>query len=352
MMSLRPKMAVALVVPAVLSAAPLSAQDVRYETVTKLEMPGAAGVAMRMAARLGGGSSETVETTSIKGRKMRTDAENTSTIVDLDQQRFVWLDHDAKTYTTYTFDELLQKSQEAAAAAQRDAQQASGTDDARARLDFRFSVEPGNDRQRIAGYDADRFFLTMEAEGAYAPEGQAETQEAGMLVVLVDMLTSTDMPAFRAKSAFDDASAQQYAEAGAAMTQAMAAMFAEDPSMQVAFEQSVSEARKIEGMPVRTVTTFVSVAPGQRFDRARVTEPAAESRGPSVAEAAGRAAMGRLGGMLGGRNRQQAEPEPAEASQPTQATIFSVTSEIRNVSTDNLDASLFEIPAGYREQPQ
>ena len=119
-MSLRWKMAAAAAIPALLIAAPLSAQDVKYETVTKVDLPGAAGAAMRMAARLGGGggSMETVETTSIKGRKMRTDVAKTSTILDLDQKRFIWLDHDARTYTTYTFDELLRKSRETAAAAQ------------------------------------------------------------------------------------------------------------------------------------------------------------------------------------------------------------------------------------------
>jgi len=352
MLALRCRMAVALVVPAALAAAPARAQDVQYETVTKVELPGAAGTAMRMAARLGGGSTETVEKTSIKGRRMRTDVGTTSTILDLEGKRFIYLDNAAKTYSVYTFDELLRKAQQTSAQANTANRPASGPNDAQASFNFRFSVEPGNARQQVAGYAADRFFLIAEAEGEYVPEGSTEREKAGTLVVLSDMWTSKDVPVFQARSAFDDPSARQYADAGAALMQGLAAAFADDPRMKVALQQSVSEARKIQGMPVKTVTSFVSVAPGQRFDRAQITEPAAAQQGGGARQA-GRAALGRLGGAIRGATQQQQPAETGaqggQAAQPTQATIFTVTSEIRNVRPGNVDASLFEIPAGYRQ---
>jgi hypothetical protein len=43
---------------------------------------------------------------------------------------------------------------------------------------------------------------------------------------------------------------------------------------------------------------------------------------------------------------RQAE-QPAE--EQSQATIAKVTSEVRNIRTATLDASLFEVPAGYRQ---
>lgn len=355
MRALRFRIAVAVAVPAVFASVPARAQDVQYETVTKVELPGAAGTAMRMAARLGGGSMETVEKTSIKGRKMRTDVGTTSTILDLEGKRFIWLDNAAKTYTVSTFDELLRRAQQTGAQAGAANRPAGGSNDAQASFDFRFSVDPGNARQKVAGYDADRFFLTAEAEGEYVPEGSTEREKAGTLVVLSDMWTSKDVPVFQARSAFDDPSARQYADAGAALMQGLAAAFADDPRLKVALQQSVSEARKIQGMPVRTVTTFVSVAPGQRFDRALVTDPAAAQQGGGGARQAGRAALGRLGGAIRGATQQQpAEPaaqggQGGQAAQPAQATILTVTSEIRNVRPGSLDASLFDIPAGYRQ---
>ncbi|HEX6070613.1 MAG TPA: hypothetical protein VFZ18_12335 [Longimicrobiaceae bacterium] len=330
---------------AFVAPAPAAAQDVQYETVTKVELPGAAGTAMRIAARLGGGSTETVETTYIKGRKMRSDGDDFSTIIDLDAGRITLLDHGAKSYSSFTFEEMAQRAGEAAAAAQ-DRREVNGQG-AEAEIEFRFSVDAANERQRIAGYDAQRFFLTMEAEAEAAPEGQTEKEEAGTLVVLTDMWTSRDIPVLQARSAFDDPSARQVAEAGAAITEGFAAAFADDPRLKVAFEQSMSEARKIEGMAVRTVTSFVSVAPGVAFDRAQVIAP--KAAGPSLAQQAGRAAVGGLMGRLG---RRAAQAEPAAAAEPTQATILSVTSEIRNVKEGAVDASLFEVPAGYRPAEQ
>ena len=328
------------------AASPTAAQDVQYETVTKVDFAGAAGTAMRIAARLGGGSTETVETTYIKGRKMRTDGDAVSTLIDLDAGRVTLLDHQAKTYSTFTFEQMAQRAREAAAAAQ-DRREVNGQDGAEAEIEFRFSVDPANERQRVAGYDAERFFLTMEAEAEAVPEGQTEKEEAGTLVVLTDMWTSRDIPVLQARSAFEDPSARQVAEAGAAITEGFAAAFADDPRLKVAFEQSMSEARKIEGMAVRTVTSFVSVAPGVAFDRAQVIAPRAA--GPNLAQQAGRAAMGGLMGRLG---RRAAPADPAAAAEPTQATILSVTSEIRNVKAGAVDPSMFEVPAGYRPAEQ
>ena len=215
-----------------------------------------------------------------------------------------------------------------------------------ARMDFRFSVDDTGERQRVGGYDAQRFLLTMEMEAEARPEGETEMQQAGTMVVLTDMWASRDIPVFQAQSAFEDNSAQRWADAGASITEGFAAAFADDPRVRVAFEQSMEEAQKIEGMTVKSVTHFVTVAPGQTFDRELAINGKSES-GPSLAQQAGRAAVGGLMGRLGRRAQPQ---EPAEPAEPTQATFFTVTNEVRNVSTTSLDASLFEVPAGYTEQ--
>jgi hypothetical protein len=331
--------------------ASVAAQDVQYETVTKLDMPGAMGTAMRMAARMGGGSTETVETTYIKGRRMRTDSENSSTIIDLEAGRIITLDHKAKTYVSMSFDEMLEATRAQAEQLQSGGR-AEGPADAESQVNVRFAIDAANERQKISGYDAERFFLTIEAEGEFTPEGEARREQAGTLVVLTDMWTSKNVPAFAALSSFNDASSQRFAAQGSAMAEVLAAAFAGQPNMQVAFEQSAEQARKMDGMPLLTVTRFVSVAPGHKFDRAMATEPKPDA-GPGVAQQAGRAALGRLGraaaAAAGGRQQQQQQAEPGQPqAEATQATLMTVTSEIRNISSRTLAATLFEVPAGYR----
>jgi hypothetical protein len=341
---IRSSLALAVATATLLAVQPAEGQDVQYETVSKFELAGAAGTAMRIAASLGGGSTESVETTYIKGRKMRTDSDGSSTIIDLDAGRFTLLDHKARTYSTFTFEEMAQKAQEVTSRVREDRQEATGQGGAEAEFEFRFSVDQANERQRIAGYDAERFFLTMEAEAEAVPEGGTGTEAAGTFVVLTDIWAAKDIPILQARSPFDDASAQRYAEAGAALSEGFAAAFADDPRIKVAFEQSVSEARKIEGMAVRSVMSFVTVAPGKRFDRAMITDAKAEE--PSLAQQAGRAA---LGGIMGRLGRRAAAPEPTPEPEVSQATLFTVTSEVRNVTTGTVDPSQFEVPAGYTQ---
>jgi hypothetical protein len=331
---------------------PAAAQDVQYETMTKVEFPGAMGTAMRLAARLGGGSLETVETTYIKGNRMRTDAERSSTITDLDGRRMIVIDHEARTYSVLTFEQMLAAAQQAGEAltAEAEARHAERNPGAEGRLAFRFAVDDPRERDRIAGYQADRFFLTMEAEGEYVPEGAeagAEREQAGTLVVLTELWSSRETPAFRAQQAFEQQTAREYAASSAALAQGIAAAFASDPQLQVAFEQSTREAMKIEGMPVRTIVRFVSVAPGRQFDRQLAIAPRQE--GPGVAGQAARAGLGRLArAAAGAAGRQQEETRPAQ-EELTQATFMTVVSEIRNMSTRALDSKLFEPPEGYRQ---
>jgi len=334
-------------VPAVLQAPPVRAQDVSYETLTKVEVPGALGTMMKAAAKLGGGSLDMVQKTYIKGNRMRTDMDKSSTIMDLDGRRFITLDHNAKTYTAMTFEQMAAQAQRAAEQLQNErtragtrATEKSGQTD----LKFRFKTDAADQSETIAGYDANRYFLTMEMEGEYTPEGATEKEKGGTLVLLTDMWAARDVPTMKALSAFRAASAQEWAGAESAITKAIATAFADQPGVDVAFEQSVKEARKIEGTPLRTVVHFVAVAPDQKFDRELTT--AEKPRSGGVLKAAGKGMLGGLAGRLG---KKQEEQPATEAEQPTQATILRVSTETRNISTKAVDPKVFEIPAGYKE---
>jgi hypothetical protein len=338
----------AVAVPLLFAAPPLAAQDVQYETVTRIDLPGALGTAMRVAARLGGGSTNFVETTYVQRNRIRTDVDKLSTILDIEGRRFIHLDHAAKTYSTYTFDEMVARAQQASeemkAAANQ--QRVSGTDAAETHLEFRFSVDAANQRDRMAGYAAERFFLTMEAEGEFTPEGETRREKGGTLVILTDMWTSREMPAFTALNAFREASSRDYAHASAALMEGLAAAFADEPSFKVGFQQSIQEIQKMDGMPMKTTISFVVVAPEEEFDRQLAL---GERQRPSPAQQAGRSALRGLAARAAGAAGRQ-EETPAEEA--TQATLVKITSEVRNVSVRPLDARLFEIPADYREVAQ
>jgi hypothetical protein len=327
--------------PALLQAPPVRAQDVQYETMTRLNFPGAMGTMMRAAAKLGGGSLDVVEKTYIKGARMRTDLDETSTIMDLEGKRFISLDHDRKTYTAMTFEQLAGQAQ-AAAAQLKDERSKAGQQGGETQVKFRFSVDATDQREKVSGYDATRHFLTMEMESKYTPEGQTQQEEGGTLVLLTDLWAAKDVPTMQPLKAFEGESAKEMANAQAGITKAIALAFADEPNVEVAFEQSVKEAQKIQGTPLRTTVYFVAVAPEKKFARELATAEKPKSGG--VLKAAGKGVLGGLAGRLGKK-----QEEPAQAEEATQGTILTVTTETRNISTKPVDPKLFEIPAGYKE---
>jgi hypothetical protein len=343
MRSIRPTLAACVLVPAMMVASPAAAQDVQYETVTKIDLPGAAGTMLRLAARMGGGSTETIETTYIKGRMMRSDIDKQSTITDLENRRMIHLDHAAKTYSVWTFDQMIAQARAAGEAMKADQRTTSGSDQAETHVNFRFSVDDAKQREKIAGYDANRFFLTMEMEGEYVPEGETEREKGGTLVVLTEMWASTDVPVLQARENFDQTMAGEYAAASGQLMQGIAAAFADDPQLKVAFEASAKEIAKMDGMPVRTITRFVTVAPEHTFDRALAVDPKPQG-------ASGRGGLGRFAARAAGVN--VSAPPQQEREAPTQVTFMTVTSEIRKLSTGRVDAKLFEIPSNYKEAKQ
>jgi hypothetical protein len=330
-----------------LAGRPVAAQDVQYTTFSKADLGGF----INAIAKLGGGL-ETNETTYIKGGRMRTDTEGASTIMDFAAGRYIWIDHKAKTYTVVTVEQMVAMANQAAAQVR-----ASGEVDARGgedsttlhgdsgevKLEFKLAVDRTNESQTINGWGAKRSFITMTTDATVKVEGEQEEQEAGSLVVFVDMWSSTDVPVYTATQRLqENTAARAYLEDAGNAAQGIGSAFAGDPQMSAALRQAGEEMQKIEGAAVRTTTYVVGVPPTIQFDKDLVLNPKKESAAKRIGGSALRGALGRLGGG----QRQQ---EPAAEEAPQQKTVFSFTSEIRDAKAANLPDSLFEPPSGYRQ---
>src|SRR5262245_52378509 len=108
-------------------AGPVCAQDIQYKNVSRVKFQGALGTMMNIASKLGGGGGESVQTNYIKGSELRYDGDKTSNIADMEAVRFIDINHDSKTYTVMTMQQLTQAMEAGAAQArQAQAQQKSG----------------------------------------------------------------------------------------------------------------------------------------------------------------------------------------------------------------------------------
>ena len=339
----------AVLLLAALAAPPASAQDVTYKTRSSISMGGAMDALMGMAARMGGGSTETVETQYIKPGKMRTDVMESSSIVDLEGRRYISVDHNNRTYTVVSFDSVTamaqSMSQQMNQAGQAPRQPTSPpTDQPQMEYSFDVSVDRAGERQSIAGYQAERVFVTVEMEGREAGT-QDQDGQGGRIVMLTDMWVSPDAPGYEAFASNQSDQAQAMAGATRDMSSAMGAMFAQNPNQRAAMERAAEEMKKVEGMPLKTTTHMVMVPLDQEFDRdAALAPPAPKQEGSGVS--AGDVARSALGGLFGRGRQPEPEPEPA-ADGPTQLTVMRVEQEVIEISTAAIPDSTFEVPQGY-----
>ncbi|MEP6991449.1 MAG: hypothetical protein ABJA80_11020 [bacterium] len=330
-----------------LTTQPLAAQDVQYRTVSKLDM----GMGINLALRLAG-AAEVSQTSYIKGRKMRTDADKSSSIYDLDRSRVIVINNADRTYITAPLAQMMAAFNEMAAStnARADAGQMKATarDSAGNKADFTFNVtmEPTSERDNVNGQDAQRAFATIETDVKVTPEGEARATDAGTLVILVDSWNANGGAAYTAVHNFQQAMSKELRDQTFSSAKGFSAAFAQNPQMGEALRKADAEQRKMDGIAVRSTIYLVAVPPSLRFDRDAAIRPQ-DSNAATAASAAKRA----LGGMIGGALRRGRQEDKAEPAQPRQATIMKMTTEIQDVQTASLSASLFDAPAGYREIP-
>ncbi|HSW29436.1 MAG TPA: hypothetical protein VLH75_08155 [Longimicrobiales bacterium] len=328
--SLRPSaFLLASLLAAVALHAPAAAQGVTYVTVTKPEMGGAMGMVARMAP---GATAERKVATYIQGDLQRTDEdEATSIINDMGAGRFTYLDHKEKTYYSMTLAEMMAQAQ-AAMGGMAGAEPAEGT--------LELKVERTGKTQSFDGYTAEQ--LLMYTEPTTGADAQVTEGGPAGMAFLVELWFSKDFPGYAELKKAQDAM-------GASAAAGMEGGFAADPAMMEAGRKIAEQMKGIEGIPVRTVTSFVMVPPGAEFDREAVLaasdKPLGSGGGGAAAAAAG-AARQALGGLMG-RRRQQEQPAPDAA--PTQSVYMRVTQIVQDVKTGAIPGERFQVPAGYRE---
>jgi hypothetical protein len=325
------------------AASPVLSQDVQYRTVTKLDMGMGLNFALKMV-----GASEMTQTSSIKGRRMRTDTDRQSTVYDLEKSRVIIINHGDKTYISAPLSEITAAFSEMAASTNARAEQGQmkGTarDSAGNKADFTFRVrmDPTSEKDNINGQDAQRSFATIETDVAVTPQGEAKSTDAGTLAILIDGWNSNGGPAYTAVHNFQQAMSKQFRDQAFANSPGLSAAFAQNPQFGEAMKKASAEQRKMDGIPVRSTMYFVVVPATLKFDRDLALKPSDNGGAGGVAKKA-------LGGMFGGALRRgKQDDKPAELKQ---ATLMKMTTEVQDVQTTSLPASLFEAPEGYKQIP-
>ena len=328
------------------AAPPAVAQDVQYRSVTKVDLGGAMNAMMRLA-----GGTETIETVSIKGKKLRSENDKQAIIFDLDNSTYTIINKEDRTYMSVPIADMAMAATSAMRgmqmSASRDTLRGTAVDSAGNKADFTvdLKVDPTNERRNINGHDAQRMFVTMETDVRVTPQGSSQSEQAGTLVILMDSWNANAGPANDAVRAWEQAASKEIAAAAFGRRANMGPAMAANPGMAEAIRKANEEAQKMEGIEVLSTMHLVIVAPNQKFDRALALGGSGGSAGGEQRRG------GRFGNLIGkaleSKTGQQKQEQPQ--AEQTQGTLAKVTTEIRDVRTTSVPASMFEIPAGYRE---
>jgi hypothetical protein len=327
------------------AAAPAYGQDAQWSSWTKVELSGALGTMMRLFA----GKTEGLDTTFLKGARVRTNADKHASIVDLENGRFIDIDHNAKTYTMVTMAQIGDYMKQAEARQKSEmakAQQTPSSQEqpkATTEVKISFKVDRTGEKQKLLGYDTERVFTTVESDVTVTPtEGpeSGQAQPAGKLVVFMDSWLAKDVPAEIALRQLAEKAGPEMRKQSEKAAQTMIAAITADPNAQEAMKKAAAEAEKTAGFELKGTMHIVLVPPGLKFERDLVLA----EEGKKEESTAKRA----LGGMLRGAIGAKA-PETAKAADPKQWTLGRVRSEVRELKSTSLPITLFEPPAGYRE---
>ncbi len=303
-----------------------------------------------------------VSTVMIKGNRMtRINAQQTE-IVDLDHETITNIDHVKHQYTVMTFAQMKQQvdaAMQKAKEKQKGDNSAANGDNSAANTDVKFRVNVRNTgaTRDVAGLNTSEAILTMAVDATDKTSGQT-----GALAITNDMWLAPDIPGYdEAREFYKRYATKLGVVFSGGINQSMLAM---QPGAGQGMADMVKEMSKLKGIPVLQVMRMGTTANGAPLPAASeaplpapADSPAMPSAGEVAQESATSAIAGKLGlGGFGGFGKKKKADPPAPAADPAQGTappaaavLVESNTQMTSFSQAVVDASRFDVPAGYKQ---
>ncbi len=329
----------------------LSAQGVTVQSVSDVRFQGSLGAVVGLAARISGTTTRDLPSASyLSGHRMRSESGNTATIIDADAGRITTIDHKQKSYRSMTFAEMSAEIQRATQQGKNKSQakEQKPTDDS-LKVTYKVAVDRPGQREKIAGYDAERVFLTITMEGEATKEN-GKTESVGNMTFLLDQWMAKDAPQLAPMREFARAYAQKAGQEFRSQAEGIQAAFAGDPRIKDGFDAAAKELAKVPGAALRSTVYVVGVPSGLTFDRPLALNEATAAAKADEAKKDEKP-KGGLRGMMGAIKAAADESNKAEKNDATakQGTLMTVTNEVKSITLGAIPEPMFTPPTGYRE---
>jgi hypothetical protein len=306
-----------------------------------------------------------VSTIYIKDNRMARVYPDNIEIIDLDKETMTNIDTAKHTYTVMTF----QQMRDAIVRAQQEAQKRQAEHPGRApansnpddvKMSFDVKVRKTGAEKQVSGLNSKEAIMTMVMNAT-----DQKTQQTGSMAITNDMWLVPEIPGYDQVRDFHKRMAEKMGEVMSGAGLDMTKMLAQNPGANQALADMGKEMQKIDGVPVMQIMRMGSTTNGQPLPAAseaplpKDASPAMPSAGDVAKQSAASAITSHFG--LGGFGKKKNDPPPADqnANQnantppPTSAILMESQTTTTNFSSGAVDASHFEVPAGYKQvQPQ
>lgn len=383
-MNIRPALALGLC----LALPSSSFADFRYDETTKIT--GGSLVSMAKFASAFSKSAHQItdptnSTILVKGNRMAHINPDSTEIIDLDQETVTRIKNTKKEYSVVTFQEMKAAMEEAMKKAQQQpapaAQPAPPTNTTPPpEMKFKVSVTNTGASKQVAGLTASESILKMSMEATDQKSGQT-----GNMAITNDMWMAPEIPGYDQVRDFNQRMAQKMGSgfSGAMPSSISPQMLGAQPGMSVGMADMAKEMSKLKGVPVSQITRMGTTADGSPLPAASEAPLPPSPSGPNAGDIAGQATanaansatntaasnvenkagshLGSFGGVpsslgnLGlGFHKKKPQPpaqQPAAGAPQNAAVLMESSMEMTNFSSAPVDATLFNVPAGYTKIP-
>jgi len=312
-------------------ACPLLA-DFSYQESSKITGGMMAGM-MKVAGVFSKQAREPIESTvAVKGNRMAHRGKMHASIIDLDSKTITEIDLQKKTYSVVTFEQMKQMLERMS--------QKMKEKNSDAEMQMKVSANATGNSKQIGGYDAKEMLLKIEMQGTDQKSGQTST-----IVVTTDLWIAGGVAGYKEMREFYLRMAKELDWTPGS------GMFAAQPQVSKGMAEAMKEIAKLDGTPV--FQTMTMGPPGDASAGSSTTantQPPPEQKEqqqtskPSIGGAVG-SALGRFG------RKPKADSQQQDSSSKTSSSgaLIEMTTEYSNFSSAPVDASLFEIPAGFKK---
>lgn len=313
-------------IPVAAIAAGMLLADFSYEQTSKIT-GGMVASMMKVAAAFSKQAREPVrDTVAVKGDRMWHGNDTRGQVIDLGKETITSIDFQKKTWSVMTFAEMTQALDDMSRKMKQDKQ---------GDVHFKVSAKATGKTRQIGGAEAREMLLTMEMEGVDQKSGQT-----GGMVITTDIWMAPKASGYDEVRDFQRRMAEKLNWTPGASMIGMG-----QPGVAKGMAEVYKESAKLDGMPVLQETRMTGQ--GQAASPADAPQqPQAQAQpAPSTSSALGGALAGRLGL---GRKKPDASSQSAPAD--TSGSLLEMTTEMGNFSAAPVDASRFEVPAGFKQK--